>query len=895
MKHLFTTLLLVALILAATTATADEAFRLHHYDAFTVLEVGPENILFIGNSITDMHDWGEAFGNPKILNRGVSGAVSDEVIENLEPMIAGKPAKVFLMIGTNDLGTSGINTAEHVATNTRTIIERITKESPETEIYVQGILPSALRDLDLQQEANDSLQVICSEYGLTYIDLWDELYGITSSSTYTYDYIHLTAYSYRIWCNAIAEYVGSDCVYPSSASNNNGGLSSTTGMRTTYFGMAPVTSSDILMIGDEMINAGEWKELLHNDNIKNRGTGWGYPGSAISTMTSQVPVILAGRDDNEEPAQIFLYAGVSEANTTSTDLEDVEEAYTELVETIRSYAPNAPLYLMSLLPTSTSSTNTDRVEPLNEWIEALADSTDNLYYVDCYTDMVSSGVANTTYFTGNYVYGLGYAKLSQILAPYIDGSTATTDEEAEALIALYEARATLGEAITTVLTIDVGDGVGQYPESALESLQTYVDSAYSLLASDNATTDEIEAYAETLTASLETIYSSIIPPTNSTDDNEYWYWLSTPLRDGRYVQSNGVGEGITGVTDPSYAPSMWKFVLRDDGDLDIINRDDGSYISPASSYNTQIYTSEEQPSAGWTLSYSGTMGYFIIASGTVQLNQTQSGLSYALYNWSSSSSLGCDRSDTGCQFLISDADDPAEEPEVEDPVLTLTDLEFDGSGPYRVPDDLAAPVLASNTMSVAIDFAQSASTSDNTLLTASSDEDGADYFGIIVRSSSRYGVQYIGDNDTEGWYTQSGTFGTTRVQMVITMDGDAETYYYYLGGSYDRSVSGMGSYGYRSFANVPSVSGLYIGGVVTGSDSNYCPFNGTIYSIRYWNSLLTESQVAVLSYDDLTPTGIIAISNEQLPISNCYYDLQGRPVSNPEKGVYIKDGHKILK
>ena len=35
-----------------------------------------------------------------------------------------------------------------------------------------------------------------------------------------------------------------------------------------------------------------------------------------------------------------------------------------------------------------------------------------------------------------------------------------------------------------------------------------------------------------------------------------------------------------------------------------------------------------------------------------------------------------------------------------------------------------------------------------------------------------------------------------------------------------------------------------------------------------------------------------AIEKETLDIP--YYDLQGRPVSNPERGIYIKDGKKVI-
>ena len=132
----------------------------------------------------------------------------------------------------------------------------------------------------------------------------------------------------------------------------------------------------------------------------------------------------------------------------------------------------------------------------------------------------------------------------------------------------------------------------------------------------------------------------------------YWYTICTPLRNGRYVQSNGVGSGLTGGADGTQHNAMWKFVTRNDGSYNIINRGDNSYISPTASNDTQLSTSKNTPSKGWTLKAADTMGYLIVTSGSAQLNQTNPGLNYKIYNWGS----GTNTSDTGCQFAIREAD-----------------------------------------------------------------------------------------------------------------------------------------------------------------------------------------------------------------------------------------------
>ena len=72
------TLLSIIACLLTVAAWADGPFRNHRYDSFKVLEPAEGSIVFIGNSITDMHCWHEAFRTSNgdylpIVNRGNSG------------------------------------------------------------------------------------------------------------------------------------------------------------------------------------------------------------------------------------------------------------------------------------------------------------------------------------------------------------------------------------------------------------------------------------------------------------------------------------------------------------------------------------------------------------------------------------------------------------------------------------------------------------------------------------------------------------------------------------------------------------------------------------------------------------------------------------------------------
>lgn len=679
MKRIST--ILVALLCTATAIFADLPFRNHRYDAFKVLPVSSEQIVFIGNSITNMNEWWEAFGDHRVVNRGVSGAVTDEALANIEAIAAGKPKKVFMMLGTNDLGTAGICTPEHVLHNVTLMVERLQTISPDTEFYIQSLLPSGhvgsggTRTPERLQATNEALEALCTAKGLTYIDLWDDLQDVaTNSNGMSYDKLHLTADAYKIWCDKVAPYV-TDTEGAKSAYTNNtqsdGGLGGAHGMRATVFSKLPVESDDILIIGDEMVHGGEWHELLRSDRVKSRGTGWGYAGMSLTNTMKMIEPIF---HDGATPAQVYLHIGVDDVVFQSTELATILTNYKAVVTKIQELSPNTEVVMTSVQPMSNTTKNTDRVVPFNALLKAYADenTTDKVHYLDICTDFMTEGnVANTTYFTGNYLYGKGYVKVAQKIEAQIKAldPTATvsaiTDAEAETLYTRFANRTALGNAIVTAATLPEGDGVGYYKTTDMADVKTQIAAAYEALKSSDEAADVFTTNIEALTAATNALMPKINLPAYSTEDNEVWYQLSTPNRLNKYLSSTGAGAGAVGADKNNYATSMWKFVERQDGDLDIVNRHDNSYLAPTAAHNTQLSTSATQPTAGWTLGYCNAPGLFIVSSGTVQLNQTdKSGT--PVYNWGG----GTDRDDMGCQYMVTLVEnEPDPLPEVEEPTL----------------------------------------------------------------------------------------------------------------------------------------------------------------------------------------------------------------------------------
>lgn len=551
-KRLLLFLTLIAAI--ASSAFADEAFRTHRYDAFKPLPITSEDIVFVGNSITNMNEWWEWFGSdPRIKNRGNSGGMAIEWNHEFESVLKGKPAKLFLMIGTNEIGSES---PKVVANKVRALIERCKNESPSTELYVQSILPSTNgRTLANISAANELIAGFCTELDATYVNLYDSMTGINSGvngdcSTLSFDHLHLTAKGYRIWVDLIKNYIGSDATIsvPENPTQNNAGINNSPGMRITYFSVLPVASDDILFIGDEMVHGGEWKEYLRCPNFKNRGNGWGnLAGLSLDQHLSQIPVIL---HDGATPKAVLLNLGMND-NTSSNNWNNIGgdtgfvEKYTAIINKIHELSPETHVFVTSQYPMMVSNThNTARIVPANTLLSNMVTemNSDKVHYIDIYTPLINDAGNNIKdgYATSSALLsGKGYVAAANAIGsalkevfPDLECNPVTM-EEAEAEIATYNARTPLASAISDKsLSLIHGSLPGQYSYSSLTDLYTLFDSAYDLL--NNETSTETEK-----TAKISEIENFAVTTTNEN------YHAGAPTEDGWYFIAANDGSPAT--------------------------------------------------------------------------------------------------------------------------------------------------------------------------------------------------------------------------------------------------------------------------------------------------------------------------------------------------------------
>jgi hypothetical protein len=176
---------------------------------FESYDMQPGDVVMLGDSITEMVDWSSLLPGVRVHNQGIGGDDCNGVLRRLDLVTRSAPGKVFLMIGTNDIG-KGVITVDELGVNIAKIIERIHLDVPTTRIYVQSVLPRLRRRADLVRDLNRVLEEVARVHGVEWIDLWpifDRGDGEVRAEL-AFDALHPTPEGYRRWVEVIGPLAG---------------------------------------------------------------------------------------------------------------------------------------------------------------------------------------------------------------------------------------------------------------------------------------------------------------------------------------------------------------------------------------------------------------------------------------------------------------------------------------------------------------------------------------------------------------------------------------------------------------------------------------------------------------------------------------------------------------
>lgn len=183
-------------------------------ELFRSFKHSKKDIVFLGNSITFWGEWSELLKNSHVKNRGIPGDITFGVLDRLDEVINGKPAKVFILIGINDIARNFPDSV--ILHNYERIIQRIKSRSPGTKIFFQTMLPtnSSFNKLTTHyykeehiKQVNAGLKKIALSEGVIVIDLYSAFVDSDGAlaKSLTFDGVHLTKEGYYKWVEIIKQ------------------------------------------------------------------------------------------------------------------------------------------------------------------------------------------------------------------------------------------------------------------------------------------------------------------------------------------------------------------------------------------------------------------------------------------------------------------------------------------------------------------------------------------------------------------------------------------------------------------------------------------------------------------------------------------------------------------
>ena len=172
-----------------------------------------ENILFLGDSITEMYDIDKYFPDYYHVQSGQGGNKTADILDHMDERVYRyNPSKVFLLLGINNF-TWNNDSSDCVVSDIEEICDKIHDRNPYTEIYIESIYPYAAENYDEITEkvvaANKELKKYANDKGFTYIDMYSVLKDENGyfNWAYTDDGLHPNENGYKVITEKLIKYM----------------------------------------------------------------------------------------------------------------------------------------------------------------------------------------------------------------------------------------------------------------------------------------------------------------------------------------------------------------------------------------------------------------------------------------------------------------------------------------------------------------------------------------------------------------------------------------------------------------------------------------------------------------------------------------------------------------
>jgi lysophospholipase L1-like esterase len=212
-------LLLTVLIAAFVPAFGQTSHYEERVASFRDMRpVDSTDVVMLGSSQTEYAgDWNKLLSWRHVRNRGIAGDNAKGMKMRLGQIVKGHPKAIFLLAGIDELN-EGV-TVQSAYNDVVELIKAIRKETPDTRLYVQSVLPineGYDKWPGLKGRTNDvarlnvMLRHYCEAQHIAYINVFKKM---IRHGTYqlrkelTEDGLHLSPFGYKLWSFELRNYL----------------------------------------------------------------------------------------------------------------------------------------------------------------------------------------------------------------------------------------------------------------------------------------------------------------------------------------------------------------------------------------------------------------------------------------------------------------------------------------------------------------------------------------------------------------------------------------------------------------------------------------------------------------------------------------------------------------
>ena len=169
-------------------------------------------VVFLGDSLTDLYNVKDSYPQWDVLNRGIGGDRTYNVLDILPTSAyAVHPKVAILQIGINDIFAG--RTLDRIEKDYEQILSNIKENLPDCKLIVESLYPltaDCVVRLDEVKKFNPKILALTEKYSYPYVDMYTPLLDPETNelkTDYTVEGLHLTEEGYKVITANLTPYI----------------------------------------------------------------------------------------------------------------------------------------------------------------------------------------------------------------------------------------------------------------------------------------------------------------------------------------------------------------------------------------------------------------------------------------------------------------------------------------------------------------------------------------------------------------------------------------------------------------------------------------------------------------------------------------------------------------